>query len=68
MAQSTPWVIDTTIAEIDRAKSCGGLSCLQKQLCVDLAEAGNPDFILSPAGLVPNPCKCSPFNCSACQT
>jgi RHS repeat-associated protein len=68
MVLASPYVIDTTISEIDRARRCGGLSCLQKQLCDDLAEEGNPDFILSPAGLVPNPCKCSPFNLAACGT
>jgi RHS repeat-associated protein len=62
MALASPYIVDTTMAEIDRAKRCGGPSCVQEQHCKDLEEEGNPDFVLSPVGIVPNPCKCGgPF-------
>ncbi|HZN60573.1 MAG TPA: hypothetical protein VFD71_21045, partial [Planctomycetota bacterium] len=66
MAMASPYIFDTTAAEIERyrrAQSCPVRACtMQEQLCRDLAEEGNPDFVLSPLGLVPNPCKPSLFS------
>jgi len=57
----TPYIIDATTADIDRlkrARECG--RTYEDQLCKDLEEAGNPDWVLTPIGVFANPCK-SPF-------
>jgi RHS repeat-associated protein len=58
-------LVDTSLAELDRwqrAQACPGGCTMQEQLCKDLEEAGNPEFVLGPAGLFPNPCKPLPFS------